>query len=370
MIFLKLIFTNLLRHRIRSVISVAGIAFSVAAMLTIVTILQGAVAMFSGILSSDSEIIVFERNVSDLFFSDVPATAVAEIASWPIVQHADPVLFGIVSSADHPIITCFGITEADARLRKATWIEGDRSDFAKQSDGVVLGERAAEFLHSKLGSSVAIGHGTFHVIGIVKTANGFEDGGVFMPLRSAQAFFHKEGSSSVITIKLRNKSDAPQFKSMVKAKFPTLVALEDEEFTRSYSQFKILKATAWAVGGCGLLLGGLGVANTMIMSVFTRIREIAILRVSGFSNIQIAGMIFGESALVSVLGAITGLLIGTGFLFILKLIPALHGYVDVSIQAGVVMIVIVLALLTGVAGALYPAIYAMRVRAVEALRFE
>jgi putative ABC transport system permease protein len=370
MIFLKLIFTNLLRHRIRSVISVAGIAFSVAAMLTIVTILQGAVAMFSGILSSDSEIIVFERNVSDLFFSDVPATAVAEIASWPIVQHADPVLFGIVSSADHPIITCFGITEADARLRKATWIEGDRSDFAKQSDGVVLGERAAEFLHSKLGSSVAIGHGTFHVIGIVKTANGFEDGGVFMPLRSAQAFFHKEGSSSVITIKLRNKSDATQFKSMVKAKFPTLVALEDEEFTRSYSQFKILKATAWAVGGCGLLLGGLGVANTMIMSVFTRIREIAILRVSGFSNLQIAGMIFGESALVSVFGAVTGLLIGTGFLFILKLIPALHGYVDVSIQAGVVMIVIVLALLTGVAGALYPAIYAMRIRAVEALRFE
>ena len=370
MIFLKLIFTNLLRHRIRSVISVAGIAFSVAAMLTIVTILQGAVAMFSGILSSDSEIIVFERNVSDLFFSDVPATAVAEIASWPIVQHADPVLFGIVSSADHPIITCFGITEADARLRKATWIEGDRSDFAKQSDGVVLGERAAEFLHSKLGSSVAIGHGTFHVIGIVKTANGFEDGGVFMPLRSAQAFFHKEGSSSVITIKLRNKSDATQFKSMVKAKFPTLVALEDEEFTRSYSQFKILKATAWAVGGCGLLLGGLGVANTMIMSVFTRIREIAILRVSGFSNLQIAGMVFGESALVSVFGALTGLLIGTGFLFILKLIPALHGYVDVSIQAGVVMIVIVLALLTGVAGALYPAIYAMRVRAVEALRFE
>ena len=370
MIFLKLIFTNLLRHRIRSVISIAGIAFSVAAMLTIVTILQGAVGMFSGILSSDSEIIVFERNVSDLFFSDVPATAVAEIASWTIVQHADPVLFGIVSSADHPIITCFGITEADARLRKATWIEGDRSNFAKQSDGVVLGERAAEFLHSKLGSSVAIGHGTFHVIGIVKTANGFEDGGVFMPLKSAQDFFHKEGSSSVITIKLRNKNDAAEFKRMVKAKFPTLVALEDEEFTRSYSQFKILKATAWAVGGCGLLLGGLGVANTMIMSVFTRIREIAILRVSGFSNLQIAGMIFGESALVSVFGALTGLLIGTGFLFILKLIPALHGYVDVSIQAGVVMIVIVLALLTGIAGALYPAIYAMRIRAVEALRFE
>jgi putative ABC transport system permease protein len=117
MIFFKLILNNLLRHRIRSLISVAGIAFSVAAMLTIVTVLQGAVGMFSGILSSDSEVIVFERNVSDLFFSNVPAMAVQEIASWSTVQHADPVLFGIVSSADHPIITCFGITNADARLR-------------------------------------------------------------------------------------------------------------------------------------------------------------------------------------------------------------------------------------------------------------
>ena len=208
------------------------------------------------------------------------------------------------------------------------------------------------------------------MIGIVKTSNGFEDGGVFMPLSSAQKFFHKEGSS-VITIKLRSKEDAAAFKTMVRQKFPNLIGLEDSEFSRTYSQFKILKATAWAVGGCGLLLGGLGVANTMIMSVFTRIRcEIAILRVNGFSNAQIAGMIFGESSLVSVFGACAGLIIGTAALFALKLIPALDGYVDVSTRPFVMLIVIVLALLTGVAGALYPAIYAMRIRAVEALRFE
>ena len=370
MIFLKLIVTNLLRHRIRSLISIAGIAFSVAAMLTIVTVLQGAVAMFSGILSSDSQIIVFERNVSDLFFSSVPAQAVQTISSWSIVQHADPVLFGIVSSSDHPIITCFGITDGDARLRKATWLQGDKSAFGKDADGVVLGQRAAEFLSASSGNMVQIGHGTFRVAGIIKTANGFEDGGVFMPLPSAQAFFHKEASSSVITIKLRSRDDVTSFKTMVRRSYPNLVALEDDEFTRSYSQFKILKATAWAVGGCGLLLGGLGVANTMIMSVFTRIREIAILRVNGFSNRQIATMIFGESALVSTLGAVAGLVLGTVFLFTLKLVPALHGYVDTSVQPVVVLTVIVLALLTGVAGALYPAIYAMRIRAVEALRFE
>jgi putative ABC transport system permease protein len=369
MIFLKLILTNLRRHRIRSLISIAGIAFSVAAMLTVVTILQGAIGMFSGILSSDSEIIVFERNVSDLFFSDVPATAVKEIAGWSIVQHADPVLFGIVSSADHPIITCFGVTSADSRIRKATWLEGDRANFGRHSDDVVLGQRAAEFLTTALDNHVQIGHGTFHVIGIVKTANGFEDGGVFMPLNSAQSFFHKEGSS-VITVKLRDKDEVAAFKSMIRTKYPNLIGLEDAEFNRSYSQFKILKATAWAVGVCGLLLGGLGVANTMIMSVFTRIREIAILRVNGFSKSQIGGMIFGESALVSILGAFIGLVIGACFLFVLKLVPALHGYIDVTVEPAIVFIVIVLAFFTGVAGALYPAVYAVRIRAVEALRFE
>lgn len=370
MIFLKLILTNLQRHRIRSFISIAGITFSVAAMLTVVTILQGAVGMFSNILSNDSQIIVFERNVSDLFFSSVPAGALRDIQNSSLVEHADAVLFGIVSSADHPIITCFGVTAADARIRKGTWLQGSVSDFGRSPDDIALGQRAAEFLKAKVGDRVQIGHGSFHVAGILKTRNGFEDGGVFMPLEAAQKFFHKENSSSVITIKLRNKEDAAAFKKMVASNYPGLIALEDAEFDNTYSQFKILKATAWAVGGCGLLLGGLGVANTMIMSVFTRIREIAILRVNGFSNLQIATMIFGESSVISVLGAVAGLVTGAAFLEALKMVPALHGYVDVAIRPLVVLIVIVLALCTGIAGALYPAAYAMRIRAVEALRFE
>ena len=369
MIFLKLILTNLRRHRIRSFISIAGIAFSVAAMLTVVTILQGAIGMFSSILSSDSEIIVFERNVSDLFFSNVPASVASELSRWSSVAHADPVLFGIVSSADHPIITCFGVTPLDARIRKATWLAGDRVNFGNSNDDVVLGSRAADFLNATVGSRVAIGHGTFRVIGILKTANGFEDGGVFMPLGAAQSFFHKDGSS-VITVKLRNKDQAAAFKRQVRQEYPNLIALEDTEFSHSYSQFKILKATAWAVGGCGLILGGLGVANTMIMSVFTRIREIAILRVNGFSNVQIAGMIFGESSCVAACGAAVGLTVGIIALYTLKHVPALDGYIDASMKPVLMFVVVMLALITGVAGALYPAAYAMRVRPVEALRFE
>lgn len=370
MIFFKLILTNLRRHRVRTLIGIAGIAFSVAAMLTVVTILQGAIAMFERILSTDSELVVFERNVSDLFFSNVPDEAVDRMNQWSLVQHAQPVLFGIVSSADQPIITCFGVRADDSRIRDATWLAGSREDFGRNPRGVVLGERAAGFLQARPGGDVPIGRETFPVIGILKTSNGFEDGGVFMPLAAAQRFFHKDGVVSVATIKLKSKDDRAPFKQAVKEKFPTLIALDNEEFSRSYSQFKILKATAWAVGGCGLILGGLGVANTMIMSVFTRIREIAILRVNGFSGLQLSLIVLGESAFVSVLGAGAGLVIGEAGIIALKSFPMLHGYVDAQLHPAIVAAVVLLACLTGVAGAFYPAFYALRIRPVEALRFE
>lgn len=369
-LFLKLILTNLLRHRVRTLIGVAGITFSVAAMLTVVTILQGAVGMFQRILSNNSELIVFERDVSDLFFSNVPVDAVKQMNAWPMVQSANPVLFGIVSSPGHPIITCFGVTAADARIQKADWQAGNRAAFGKDPRGVALGARAAEFLHARVGSQVSIGHESFPVAGILKTANGFEDGGVFMPLAAAEQFFHKEGVVSVATVKLKNKQDRADFKQAVEDKFPQLIALENAEFSRSYSQFKILKATAWAVGLCGLILGGLGVANTMIMSVFNRIREIAILRVNGFSRKQIAVLIFGESALVSLVGALAGLTLGAACIWILKSVPELNGYIDGHWQPWVALVVTGLACVTGIAGALYPAIYAVRIRAAEALRFE
>ena len=71
--------------------------------------------MFAGLLSADSQLIVFERISPHLFFRSVPDNSAREIESWSMVEKANPVLFGIVSSEDHPIITCFGVTGHHAR---------------------------------------------------------------------------------------------------------------------------------------------------------------------------------------------------------------------------------------------------------------
>ncbi|HEY8995094.1 MAG TPA: FtsX-like permease family protein, partial [Lacunisphaera sp.] len=336
----------------------------------ILAIVTGAIGMFQRLLSSDSHYLVFERNVSDLFFSSVTQQQVAAIRARAEVREAYPVLFGLVSSPGHPVITCFGLTRDDPRLTRARWRSGRADDFGRKPGNVFLGARAAEFLHAEADREIEIGRGRFHVGGIFETENGFEDGGVFLPLTEAQEFFHRGDAASVVTVKLADESTGPAFKAALEAAEPGLVALENREFSSSYNSFKILNFTAWAVGICAFCLGGLGVANTMLLSVFTRIREIAVLRVCGFSNGQVTALIFSEAIAIAAIGVLTGFALGFAVLAALERVPQFHGYVQASIQPAVVVGIIATALFTAVAGAIYPARFASRIEPAEALRYE
>ena len=367
---LSVILTNLLRHRLRAMIGVAGISFGVAAMLTILAIVTGAIGMFQRILSTDSHYLVFERNVSDLFFSSVTTEQVAAIRSRPEVAEAHPMLFGVVSAPGHPVITCFGIERSDPRLSLGEWLAGEVEHFGQQTDEVFLGSRAAEFLEVAFGDEIEVGRGTFTVGGIFKNENGFEDGGVFMPLATAQEFFHRGSASSVVAVKLLDEREGETFKSDLEAEYPGIIALENREFSQSYNSFKILNFTAWAVGICAFFLGGLGVANTMLLSVFSRIREIAVLRVCGFSNRQVGMLILGEASVIALLGVLIGFGIGFTVLAIMEATPQFQGYVQATTSAPVLTGIVATALLTAVAGAIYPALYASRIQPAEALRYE
>jgi putative ABC transport system permease protein len=235
---------------------------------------------------------------------------------------------------------------------------------------VVLGERAADFLKAKAGDEVELGQGKHQVAGVVRMENGFENGGVFMPLASCQKAFHKEGFSSVVTVALADGYESKDVKEWINTEHPKMTALENEEFSRSYSQFKIIKTTAWVVGGCAFLLGGLSVTNTMILSVFSRIKEIAIARVCGFSRGQVAGMIFGESLAVCAFGIFGGWLLSMGGLRLLQTIPQLQGYIEPNIGWQELSGAAALAVGTALVGALYPAWYAARLNPAQALRFE
>jgi len=367
---LRLVVINLRRHRVRTAIGVAGIALGVAAMFSVVAVVRGAIGMFQGILAHDSHVLVFERSVSDLFFSAVDDDDLAAIRAMPEVEAAFPLLFGLVSSQGRPVITCFGVSPGDPRLDTATWIAGDRADFGRRAGEIVLGARAAAFLEAGAGDTVPIGARDYVVGGVIQTRNGFEDGGVFLPIEAAREFFRRGSVSSIITVKLRDAAAGDAFRARLGTQIPYLIALDNAEFNRGYSQFRILRATSWAVGLAAFLLGGLGVANTMVLSVFVRIRELAILKSCGFSPRQVASLILGESLAVSLAGAVLGLGLGHAAIVIMKHLPLLQGYVMPQIEWPVALVAVLVAALTGAAGAAWPARFAMKIETARALRYE
>jgi putative ABC transport system permease protein len=225
-------------------------------------------------------------------------------------------------------------------------------------------------LKATAGDIIPIGKGSFRVGGIFQTANGFEDGGVFMPLLLAQAFFHRENLVSIAAIKLKHEGDGAALKAAVASRFQSLIALENREFNQSYSQFRILNAMSWAVGITSFLLGGMGVANTMLMSVFSRVREIAILRVCGFSKSQVAGLVFGEAAVVAGFGTAGGFAVGLMALKAMNAAPQLQGYIQAIIRPDIVAAIVAIAFITAFGGALYPAYFASTIQPADALRFE
>ena len=163
-----MILTHLRRHRVRTAIGATGIALGVATMLCVVGLLGGAVKMFEQILRNDSQMVVFEKNVSDLFFSNVPVGLVAQLEAQPCVKDAQPVLFAVISAPGRSIITCFGIQASDGRLRRGTWLQGSAAAFTDDADAVVLGERTAGFLNASAGGTVQLGQGTYQVAGVVR----------------------------------------------------------------------------------------------------------------------------------------------------------------------------------------------------------
>ncbi len=368
--YLSLALTNLRRHRLRALIGTAGIAFGVAAMLTILAVVHGAIGMFERILNTDSDYLVFERKVSDLFFSSVTPAQVTAVRARSEVAEARPMLFGIVSAEGHPVITCFGIEAGDARLARAEWRAGSPKDFGVRTGEVFLGSRAAEFLQARPGGKVEIGRGVFTVGGIFRTENGFEDGGVFMPLPEAQAFFHRENTASIVAVKLRDPALGGDFKAAIEAAEPGVMALENREFSRSYNSFRILHVMSWATGLCAFVLGGLGVANTMLLSVFGRIREIAVLRVCGFAAGQVAALVVAESTVLAAAGLLLGAGLGAAVLAALARLPGLQGYLAARITPGLAVGIAATAFGTALAGAMYPAWYAARIQPAEALRYE
>lgn len=124
-----------------------------------------------------------------------------------------------------------------------------------------------------------------------------------------------------------------------------------------------------AIGGVSLLVAAIGIINTMMMSIYERTREIGIIKVLGCRMSNIAGMFLAESAFIGLFGGALGLGVSFGLGLLLNAALASSGLTSVIplyLAVGAVAFSVLVGLLAG----LYPAVRAMRLSPLAAIRNE
>lgn len=125
---------------------------------------------------------------------------------------------------------------------------------------------------------------------------------------------------------------------------------------------------AFAATAIAMLIGCVGVLNTMSMSVFERTQEIGVLRAIGWRRWRVMLMIVFESELIAAAGAA----IGGAIVFLLApalaQLPSVAGLIRPNLAPAVVILSLVLAMLVGLIGGVYPSYRSARLNVVEALQ--
>ncbi|NTV65076.1 MAG: ABC transporter permease [Oscillochloris sp.] len=274
-----------------------------------------------------------------------PEPIVAQAAALPAVSGAAPVLWagGVIATRNDSIgIQISGIDPTSSVYDpiRASLVVGDFLA-ADDRNGILIGWRMAEDLGLSVGSDVSLtvvdadshaDEGTFTVRGLFNTGiPSYDQGSVLMPLSKAQAFARADRRVSAIIIMLRD----PQATDSVAAalRIADAQTLTWRDLNQVFLQtMQAGLAFYYMLDLIVMLIVAVIIANTLLMSVFERIREMGILSALGMKGRHLTQMLVLEAACIALVGIALGLIIGLSGVAYLAYVGIYIG--DIASSAG------------------------------------
>ena len=351
---------NLLRRKVRTGLTVLGIAIGVAAIIALGALADGLETGYLSVLTgSKADLILSQPNSFDVAYSSVDEALGEQLSNAPEVADVSPMLQGFAQAENEPFFFVFGYDEDSYVLDRFEIISGVSLSHheAKKVKGspILLGSAAAEVLDKNVGDSMRLTGSLFRIVGIYQTGDAFEDSGAVLGLEDAQILLGKPRLVSLYYIRLKDPDLKERFVKRVERQFSDLAVSGASEFADTQAMADSLRAYVWAIGGLAILIGGVGMMNTQLMSVNERTREIGVLRALGWGRRRVLLMIFAESITVSALGGLLG--VGLGFLMLSSLskITVMVGVGAVNVSPALLAQAFAIVMLLGTVGGLYPA---------------
>ncbi len=381
---IKLLIKNSLRHKLRTMLTIVGIAIAVIAFGLLRTVVT---AWYAGIEASAANRLIVRQSVSFIF--TLPYAYREQIARVPGVETVSFFnWFGGVYIDKNQFfarMACDPNTLLDVYPEFIT-DKTDFENFKKERNSCIVGSKLAEQYNLKIGDVMNMdgdiypGQWQFTVRAIYKPRDKTVD--------ATQMFFHwayldermkqdspgRDGQIGWYVVKIKDPGQSAAVSEYIDGLFKNSRAETKTETEKAFQQGFIAASSAFisAMNGMSFVIIGiimLVLGNTMIMSARERTREYAVLRTLGFSNPFIMVFISGESIFISLLGGALGLLL---------MIPFVNGFESAmpkgwfpifNVANSTIVLSMVCTFLIGVLASLFPIQRALKTKIVDGLRY-
>jgi putative ABC transport system permease protein len=382
--FIKLSVNNLFRHKIRSMLTLIGIAASVSVLFSIISFNRG----FEKGLNH-------ELNKTGIHFMIVPAGCPHEVASLVLHGAVTPKFIDIntldavrklngVDLVSPMLITQLANQEKDrldlvhgmdmahiSALKPGWKLEGTAPE---NDDGLIIGSEIAAHDKIKIGDTVQYGEHRFIVSAILGKTGSQEDAFVYMPIRGLQEVLEKRDGLTAIGVKVAAPERLDQVTEELTMQVPGIQIVTMNEVMRSLGSLaNSAKVLSMSIAVIAMLISAVGVMNSILMSVFERTQEIGMMRAVGASRLDIFRIIMKETLLLTATASVAGILLssvaaGIIEMFVRSFMPYVPSGKMIHFEPLLALFCLVFSMSVGLLAGGYPAWKASKINPIEAIK--